>query len=112
MINTNITENLQILLYKENQSLLEKINFEDDKIFSDPLLFAYFNSKKYNTFSKELLEEIIQGYFTDKKPLKIQYSYNKNNIAYLPNIGFYNKNQKKIEPILEIEGLGSEGVNR
>ena len=35
MINTNITENLQILLYKENQSLLEKINFEDDKIFSD-----------------------------------------------------------------------------
>jgi len=105
MINTGITENIQILLYKENPTLLEKLNFEDDKTFSEPLLFAYFNNKKHSAFPKEVLEEIMQGYFTEKEPLEIEHSYNKNNIAYVPNVGYYNQNQEKTEPILEIEGL-------
>lgn len=105
MINTKITENLQILLYKETPTLLEKLNFEEDKTFSEPLLFAYFNSKKYSAFPIEVLEEIMQGYFTEKEPLKIKHSYNKNDIAYIPNVGYYNQNQEKTEPILEIEGL-------
>ena len=105
MINTKIIENIQLLLYKENPTLLEKLNFEDDKTFSEPLLFAYFNSKKQGDFSKKVLEEIMQGYFSEKEPLKIEYSYNKNNIAYIPNVGYYNKNKKQTELILEIEDL-------
>ena len=105
MINTNTIENIQILLYKENPTLLEKLNLEDGKTFSDPLLFAYFNSKRYGTFPKEALEEIMQGYFTEKEPLKIEHSYNKNAISYIPNIGYYNQNQELTESILEIEGL-------
>ncbi len=58
MINPKITENIQILLYKETSSLLEKLNFENDKTFSEPLLFAYFNSKKHTPFPKEVLEEL------------------------------------------------------
>lgn len=96
----------QLLLYKENTSLLEKLNLEDDKTFSEPLLFAYFNSKKHNSFSKEILEELMQGYFTQKESLKIEHSYNKNNVAYLPNIGYFKKEQSvPFEPVLEIEGL-------
>lgn len=105
MINPKIIENIQILLYKENPLLLEKLNFEDEKIFSEPLLFAYFNSKKQNSFSQEILEEVMQGYFTHKENLKIEHSYNKNSIAYLPNVGYYNKNKERTEPILDIEGL-------
>ena len=45
---TKLIETIQLLLYKENPSLLEKVDFEDDNIFLDPLLFAYFNSKKDN----------------------------------------------------------------
>ena len=61
MINT-----IQLLLYKENPSLLEKVNFEDDNVFLEPILFSYFNSKKDNLFSKDMLTEIIQGYFVEK----------------------------------------------
>ena len=43
---------IKLLIYKENPSVLEKINFEDDTIFLDPLLFAYFNSKKENPIAR------------------------------------------------------------
>src|SRR5690554_6194632 len=106
MISPKILENIQLLLYKEIPSLLEKLNFEDDKTFSEPLLLAYFNSKKYNPFPKEVLEELMQGYFTEKEPLKIEHSYNKNGIAYIPNIGYFKKGQSELfESVLEIEGL-------
>src|SRR5690606_38334836 len=97
---------IQVILYKENPYLLEKLNLEDDKTFSEPLLFAYFNSKKHNSFPKEALEELMQGYFTEKEPLKVEHSYNKNDIAYIPNIGYFKKEQSEpFEPVLEIEGL-------
>ena len=34
MINPKITENIQVLLYKENPVLLEKLNFEDNNNLS------------------------------------------------------------------------------
>ena len=34
-----LLETIQLLLYKENPSLLEKIDFEDDNVFLEPLLF-------------------------------------------------------------------------
>ena len=45
MINTQIIENLQILLHKEDTTLLEKLSFKENT-FSEPLLIAYFNNKK------------------------------------------------------------------
>lgn len=48
---------------------------------------------KYEIVSKEVLEELMQGYFTEKEPLKIEYSYNKNGIAYIPNMGYFDKNK-------------------
>lgn len=46
----NIINTIKILLYKENPSLLEKVNFDDDDVFLEPLLFSYLNSKKQNLF--------------------------------------------------------------
>lgn len=96
---------LKILIYKENFSLLEKLILEDDKTFSEPLLFAYFNSQKKGTFPKEILEEILQGYFKEEEPLKVEHSYNKNDIAYIPNVGYYNKNKEITGQVLVVEGL-------
>ena len=100
-----IIEILQILLYKENPSLLEKINFEDDNIFLEPLLFAYFNSKKDNLFSKDLLTEIMQGYFVKKEPLLLNESFNNDEIAYLPNLGYFDKQNNKVDDILKIDAF-------
>ena len=66
---TKMIDTIKLLIYKENTSLLEKVDFEDDNIFLEPLLFAYFNKKKENKFSSELLSEIMQGYFVEKEPL-------------------------------------------
>lgn len=95
---------IKLLICKENSSLLEKIDFDDDEIFLETLLFSYFNSKKKNTFLNELLEEILQGFFIDKKEIKINHSFNKNNIAYIPNVGYFKKGLKLLsEPILKID---------
>lgn len=103
IIQTEIINTIKILIYKENSSLLEKINFDDDEIFLEPLLFSYFNSKKKNTFSNELLEEILQGFFVEKKEPKINHSFNKNNIAYIPDVGYFKKGLKNLqEPILKL----------
>jgi len=102
---TEITNAIKLLIYKENASLLVKLDFEDDNTFLEPLLFAYFNSKQYSSIPKELLKEILQGYFIKKEPIKIKYSFNKNNIAYIPKLGYFNGELELIEPILEIYDL-------
>lgn len=97
-----IINTIKLLIYKENSSLLEKIDFDDDEIFLEPLLFSYFNSKKENIFSKELLEEVLQGFFIEKEEMKINRSFNKNDIAYIPNTGYFKKGAKILyEPILK-----------
>ena len=90
---TEITNTIKLLIYKENPTLVEKVDFEDDNIFLEPLLFAYFNSKKDNLFAPEMLTEIMQGYFVEREPLQLEHSYNKEGIAYVPNLGYFNKNK-------------------
>lgn len=102
---TKLIETIQLLLYKENPTLLEKIDFEDDNIFLEPLLFAYFNSKKDNLFSKDLLTEIMQGYFIEKESLLLKESFNNEGIAYVPNLGYFDKQGNKTDDILKIDAF-------
>ncbi|WP_348705528.1 hypothetical protein [Tenacibaculum sp. 190524A02b] len=93
-----IIETLKLLTFKEDNNLFEKIDFDNDTIFLEPLLFSYFNSKKNNTFPSTTLQEILQGYYTNKEKLNLKYSYNQNNIAYVPKLGYLKKEtQEKIE---------------
>jgi hypothetical protein len=84
-----LIKTIQLLLYKENPSILEKIDFENDFIFLEPLLFAYFNGKKENLFTTQMLTEILQGYFVKKEPLILDESYDNDGIAYIPQIGYF-----------------------
>lgn len=43
---TSLTQNLKILLYKQNNKIFEILDFENDKLFYEPLLFSYFNDKE------------------------------------------------------------------
>ena len=96
-----IINTIKLLIYGESPNLLTKIDFDDDRIYLDSLLFAYFNSKKDNVVPKELLEEMLQGYFEEKTAIQTSHSYNKNNIAYVPKIGYFKKDQHSVyEPIL------------
>ena len=103
-----LLETIQLLLYKENPSLLEKVNFEDDNVFLEPILFSYFNSKKDNLFSKDMLTEIIQGYFVEKESLILKESFNNDEIAYLPNLGYFDKQGNKVDDIFIIQNSSIE----
>ena len=102
---TKLIETIQLLLYKENPSLLEKVNFDDVNIFLEPFLFAYFNSKKDNLFSETMLTEIMQGYFIEKEQLLLNESFNNDEIAYVPNLGYFDKQGNKIDHILKIDAF-------
>lgn len=94
-IKKEIINTIKLLILKENSFLLEKLDFENENIYLEPLLFSYFNSKKDNLFPKEILEEILQGYFTKKENLKVNYSFNEYGIAYIPKVGYFKKGREK-----------------
>lgn len=105
---TNIINVVKLLIYKENPSILEKIDFEDEEIFLEPLFFAYFNSKKHKTFTPLMLTEIMQGYFVKKESICLKESYNKCGIAYVPNLGYFDKTGNKVDNIHIIQNTSFE----
>lgn len=108
MTKYNIIDTIKILILKENFNLLEKLNFEDDTIFSEPLIYAYFNNKKENPTTQVTLTEMLQGYFIPKEPLLLEESFNKYGIAYVPNLGYFDKTNKKIDTVFIIENTTIE----
>ncbi|UPT71844.1 MAG: hypothetical protein M0D53_05950 [Flavobacterium sp. JAD_PAG50586_2] len=98
-------DTIKILLYKEENEIFEKINFDEDEIFLDPLLFAYLNNKRDTSFSKETLLEIVQGHYIKEEPLLIDHSLNKDGIAYIPNLGYFDKQGNKSEDIFKIDNF-------
>lgn len=109
IIQTEIVNTIKLLIYKEIPILLNKVDFNDDDVFLEPLLFAYFNSKKDNIFSNEILKELMQGYFIEKDYLLINQSFNKNNIAYIPKIGYFKKGEDiPFDPIEIIDNTNIE----
>ena len=99
----SISNTVKLLIYKENPTLLEQVDFDNDAIFFEPLLFAYFNSKKDNLFAIEMLLEITQGYVIAKVPLVLEESFNKQGIAYVPNCGYFDKDGNELEGIFKID---------
>lgn len=115
MINIEHFDNLvnvtKLLIYKENNLIFEKLDFDDDSIFLEPLLFSYFNCKKDYSLTKELLEEVLQGFCTNKGELKTKHSYNKKGIAYVPKLGYFNKHSNSaFSPVEIIKGTTIEIV--
>lgn len=43
---SGILENIRILVYRENPVFFELLDYDNDKIFNEPLLFAFFIQKK------------------------------------------------------------------
>jgi hypothetical protein len=102
---TEIANAIKTLIYKESAGLLKKVDFDNENIFLEPLLFAYFNSKEDNHFPNQILEGILQGYFLNQ----IKQSYNKVSIDYVPNIGYFKEGETiPFEPIQIIKNTNIE----
>lgn len=106
---TKIANTIKILMYKEDAELLEKLDFDNESLFLEPLLFAYFNTKKENNYSHTLLKEIVQGSFFQKNIIKTKFSLNQDDIAYIPQIGYFKCNEESpFEDIKVIDGTNIE----
>ncbi|RBW54692.1 hypothetical protein DS884_17230 [Tenacibaculum sp. E3R01] len=100
-----IVETIKLLAFKEVSTLFDRLDFDNDATFLEPLLFSYFNSKKDSSFSKEVLEQILQGYFISNETIKIsQNIFNKNGIAYIPEKGYFEKGRKNIDSAILKQG--------
>ena len=104
----NIIKNIATLLYKENPSLVEKLDFDNEHVFLEPLLFAYFNTKKDKLFSQNVLYELMQGFCAVKEPLYLNQMFNKVGVAYIPNLGYFDTKGNKIDEISIIENTSIE----
>ena len=70
----SISETTKILVYKENPKLFQKLDFENENIFLEPLLFTYFNPNSDHSFS---LEQILFGYIEDSKKKEVLFRFEK-----------------------------------
>lgn len=106
---TEIINTTKLLIYKENPTLLEKVDFDDDNLFLEPLLFTYFNTKKENDLPNELLVEFMQGYFVKREEIITKYSFKKNDIVYIPRLGYFkNGDSEPFEQIQMVEDTNIE----
>ncbi|CAI2767024.1 hypothetical protein [Flavobacterium collinsii] len=106
---TELVNTIKLLIYKENPSLLEKVDFEDDNVFLEPLLFSFYKLKEDFGFSDHLLKEIIQGYFIFPEKIELEHSFSSQEIAYVPNVGYFRKSTEElIDPIIIIENTTIE----
>lgn len=105
----SVIDSLKMLLYQRHENIFERIDFEDDKIYLEPLLFAYIMQEEDNW-----LDSIIYGYEKNPKS-KIKVFSNNTGIIYIPQIGYFYTQEINKELFLESKNnvffiVDSEGV--
>lgn len=48
--NEMLVENIKLLLFKYDPDIFDRIDFDNDSIYQEPLLFAFFNSDSQNIY--------------------------------------------------------------
>lgn len=91
---------LKVLLYEKDNHVFDKIDFENEEIYLEPLLYAYLNQKSDFWF------DTITLYY-QKKGKKIKTRTNHNGIIYLPKICYLKTAFPNTELTLEILNDGS-----
>jgi hypothetical protein len=97
----SIVDTIKTLIYTENKKLFDFINFEDDFIYLEPMLFAYFNSNS-NTRQKLPLEQLLYNYMTyetQNKGVRVKSDIEGN--IYIPNLGYFRTKTQNKELIIK-----------
>lgn len=81
-----VINDVKILLYKEDPDIFDRIDFEDDNIYREPLLIAYFRSKSEGDLD---LNTILYGYTAfNLRPEELKIVTDEYARVYLPNMGW------------------------
>lgn len=82
-----LINSVKILLFKENQSIFDLIDFNDEAIYCDPFIFMYVKNRE------QVLENIIIGYA--KNNMEIEITTDEFGRIYIPNVGWLHTSYKK-----------------
>lgn len=78
----NVLDSIKTILYTRHSDIFERLNFDDDNIYQEPLLYTYLNQN-----DNKWLDCIIYGYEKETK-LSIEVFSNSEGVIYLPKIGY------------------------
>lgn len=79
---------IKVLVYVESPVYFGQLDINDDNIFLDPFLFAYFNNP--NLAERPFLEQLLFGYIpAGSRPAEVNIRLDGNGVGYLPRIGYY-----------------------
>lgn len=86
-----VQNTIKILLYQQDSTIYDIINFEDENIYKEPLLFAYLNNKE--KIASELYN-ILFGYIDISiRPKQLEVKTDKYGRYYFPNLGWIHTDQ-------------------
>lgn len=90
----DIADSSRILVHRENNTLFEKLDYEDDSIFLEPSLFSYFIDRE---IQKDMtLDQILYGHVDkDQREDRIQVKSDSQGLIYLPNICYLATNEAR-----------------
>lgn len=78
-------DTVKTVLYNEDSTIFERLDFEEDNIFLEPMLFGH-SIKKY---ARDLKAQILFGYYSPKdRPQKTEVYSNEKGWVYLPNYAY------------------------
>ena len=78
-----VLDTVKQALYSRHPDIFERLDFADDTIYAEPLLFSYLNQA-----DNKWLDCIIYGYEKEKKE-KIYVFSNAEGVVYIPNLGYF-----------------------
>jgi len=91
----NMIDSIKQLLFSRHNDIFERLDFDNDSIYLEPLLYTYVNQK-----DSKWLDCIIYGYEKEKKQ-SIEVFSNDRGIIYVPQIGYFKTNHPSKTIILE-----------
>ena len=98
-----MTNVIKAMLYKKDNSIFDKVDFENSKLFKDPLIFAYFNNEKeYN------IDWLLFGYMnTDTTSKSIFLKSDTEGRIYISNFGWIITNYSNSDFVLKRDSQGN-----
>jgi hypothetical protein len=76
-------DSVKEVLYARHNDIFDRLDFNDDDIYLEPLLYTYLNQK-----DDKWLDSIIYGYEKDNKN-SIQVFSNAEGVVYIPKVGYF-----------------------
>ena len=84
---SNVIDSIKFLLFDRNNEIFERLDFDKDDIYLEPLLFTFVNQN-----DNKWLDSIIYGY-EKKRKQEIDVFTNSTGVIYIPQVGYFKTNK-------------------